>query len=301
MIRIFILLCLSIISFVETQAQSVGINPTGAPPASSAMLDVVATDKGMLIPRVELVNATTPIASPVEGLIVYNEGGSIGANGFYYFDGTNWVKIGSGEGTVTEVTANSPLSVTNGTTTPDISLGTVGIANGGTGQTTANDALNALLPDQTGNNGKYLTTNGTNASWAAAGGGSSTFYSITIGSIYNMAASGSYFGTGTSAPQTDIARGRVWLIAPFDGRIVKIYASSESIVPGSTSISFRKNGSETDLETQTVDMASAATIYTFTFTGANFSQGERVHLWVDPTNALTSVDFSITIVWEFTP
>jgi hypothetical protein len=39
------------------------------------------------------------------------------------------------------------------------------LANGGTGQITATAALNALLPSQAGNSGKYLTTNATNASW----------------------------------------------------------------------------------------------------------------------------------------
>lgn len=41
----------------------------------------------------------------------------------------------------------------------------VPIASGGTGQTTASTAINALLPSQTGNNGKVLTTNGSSASW----------------------------------------------------------------------------------------------------------------------------------------
>lgn len=41
----------------------------------------------------------------------------------------------------------------------------VSIANGGTGQTTAQAAIDALLPTQTGNSGKFLTTNATNASW----------------------------------------------------------------------------------------------------------------------------------------
>lgn len=49
--------------------------------------------------------------------------------------------------------------------------GTVAIVNGGTGQTTANAAFNALAPNQTGNNGKYLTTDGTNTSWATAAAG----------------------------------------------------------------------------------------------------------------------------------
>ena len=39
------------------------------------------------------------------------------------------------------------------------------VANGGTGQTTANNALNALLPSQTGNSGEFLTTDGTDSSW----------------------------------------------------------------------------------------------------------------------------------------
>lgn len=40
-------------------------------------------------------------------------------------------------------------------------------ANGGTGATTSNSALNGLLSSQTGNTGSFLTTNGTNASWSA--------------------------------------------------------------------------------------------------------------------------------------
>lgn len=45
--------------------------------------------------------------------------------------------------------------------------GTLPVANGGTGQTTASAAINALLPSQTGNAGKTLTTDGSNTSWAA--------------------------------------------------------------------------------------------------------------------------------------
>jgi hypothetical protein len=46
------------------------------------------------------------------------------------------------------------------------------ISQGGTGQTTAPTAINALLPVQTGQSGKVLTTNGTNVSWSATAGGS---------------------------------------------------------------------------------------------------------------------------------
>jgi hypothetical protein len=45
------------------------------------------------------------------------------------------------------------------------SSATLAIAEGGTGQTTAGNALNALLPLQTSNDNKYLQTNGTTTQW----------------------------------------------------------------------------------------------------------------------------------------
>ena len=49
--------------------------------------------------------------------------------------------------------------------------GTIPINKGGTGQTTANAALNALLPSQATHSGKFLTTDGTKTSWATISGG----------------------------------------------------------------------------------------------------------------------------------
>jgi hypothetical protein len=90
------IICLSFFISINSYAQGVGINPSGAAPDNSAMLDVSSANKGFLLPRVALVSATDPIASPVEGLLVYNDGGSIGPNGFYYFDGTGWKPLASG-------------------------------------------------------------------------------------------------------------------------------------------------------------------------------------------------------------
>lgn len=50
--------------------------------------------------------------------------------------------------------------------------GPLPISMGGTGQTTATGARTALLPVQTGETGKVLTTNGTDVYWANAAGGS---------------------------------------------------------------------------------------------------------------------------------
>jgi len=48
--------------------------------------------------------------------------------------------------------------------------GTLPIANGGTGATSANAALNALLPNQAAATGQYLTSDGTNTSWGSPSG-----------------------------------------------------------------------------------------------------------------------------------
>lgn len=53
----------------------------------------------------------------------------------------------------------SAVDIVNDTT------GTLSIAKGGTGQTTSSAAFDALAPSQTANSGKFLTTNGTTASW----------------------------------------------------------------------------------------------------------------------------------------
>jgi hypothetical protein len=91
--------------------------------------------------------------------------------------------------------------------------GTLGITNGGTGQTTANAAFNALAPSQTSNSGKYLTTDGSNTSWATIAAGT-TFSAGTTGFTPNTATSGTVTlagtlnvangGTGSTTAQTAI-------------------------------------------------------------------------------------------------
>lgn len=83
---------------------------------------------------------------------------------------------------------------------------TIAIANGGTGQTTAANAINALLPSQTGQSGNFLTTNGTVASWAAGGGGGSgTVTSIIAGSGLS---GGTITTTGTIS--LNVANANTW-------------------------------------------------------------------------------------------
>jgi hypothetical protein len=78
-------------------------------------------------------------------------------------------------GTTGLTTSGGPVT-TSGTVTL---AGTLAIANGGTGQTTAANAINGLVPTQTGNNGKFLKTDGSVVSWDAAGTGSVTSVGIS--------------------------------------------------------------------------------------------------------------------------
>lgn len=68
-----VLACLTIFSVKLGQAQNegIGINETGALPHISAMLDVVSTNKGVLIPRMNTAGRSSIIA-PVESLQLFN-------------------------------------------------------------------------------------------------------------------------------------------------------------------------------------------------------------------------------------
>jgi len=68
------------------QNNNVGIGTNS--PDASAILELQATDKGILIPRTD----TNLIVSPATGLLIYENAD----NTFYYFDGTFWVPFGSG-------------------------------------------------------------------------------------------------------------------------------------------------------------------------------------------------------------
>jgi hypothetical protein len=106
-------------------------------------------------------------------------------------------------------TGFAPVSATTGAVTLS---GTLNIANGGTGQTSAVAALNALLPAQAGNAGEVLTTDGTNVSWqpAAGGGGGGTVTSITLaGNDGVLISGGSPTGTISSSGTLTIDLGNI--------------------------------------------------------------------------------------------
>lgn len=134
-----------------------------------------------------------------------------------------------GTGLTTFAGANNALYSTSSSA---LAAGTLPIAAGGTGATTANTAFNALAPSQATNAGKYLTTDGTNTSWAAAGATLSNDTS-TATNLYPLFAA-STTGTAT-ALYTSNAQ---YLFKPNTGELsVKAPRASNGIVVNSATVS----------------------------------------------------------------
>jgi hypothetical protein len=89
------IICFTLMS-VRVFSQAIGIGASVFTPDASAMLEVQATNKGILIPRVALTQTTSssPITSPATSLMVYNTATVNDVTpGYYYWDGTKWVRL----------------------------------------------------------------------------------------------------------------------------------------------------------------------------------------------------------------
>lgn len=133
--------------------------------------------------RILMVTGDTSPAAPTAGQILFYAK----TNGVFYSKNSDNVEtpLGGGGGTVASVNASggtTGLSFSGGpiTTTGTLTLGGVlGLANGGTGATSAEDAAAALLPDQTGQGGKFLSTDGSILSWETVSG-TGTVTSVSV-------------------------------------------------------------------------------------------------------------------------
>lgn len=141
--KIFTLLFICCNLSITLFAQNVGISPSASVPNASAMLDIVASDKGLLVPRFALSDITVaaPVVSPALSLIVYNTFTSALATasnnvvpGFYYWDGAKWVAFAGSGG------KDWALQGNGGTTPPSVGYGTA-VNNNFLGTTDAQDLV----------------------------------------------------------------------------------------------------------------------------------------------------------------
>lgn len=138
---------------------------TAAAADPTAILNVVATNKGVLLPRVALTSSTdaTTIPNPTTGLLVYNTGtsGTFSTVGYMYWNGTAWKMFASTSSEAATATLNcssasmSPAQQIAGNTA--IIAGTVlqipytgsngGSYNGATLVSTTNSGVTAVASD----------------------------------------------------------------------------------------------------------------------------------------------------------
>ncbi|MFH2141130.1 MAG: hypothetical protein ABIJ97_01810 [Bacteroidota bacterium] len=98
-ILFFTVIYLLLFTTTAVNSQNIAIaDDDGYIAESSAMLDVKSTDKGMLVPRLTTAQRIA-IAGPATGLLVFD----IDMGAFYFFDGTGWSGLLSGNETDPEV------------------------------------------------------------------------------------------------------------------------------------------------------------------------------------------------------
>jgi uncharacterized protein (TIGR02145 family) len=105
--------CLLLPSFNST-AQNIGINPTGATPDNSALLDLSSTDKGFLITRVD----TASIAAPAFGLMTLSPIDSC----LYMYSGASWMSLGGVGNNCGSLVSNVSLFPCDGTVIPIVDV-----------------------------------------------------------------------------------------------------------------------------------------------------------------------------------
>ncbi|MCB0774622.1 MAG: hypothetical protein KDB93_14750, partial [Flavobacteriales bacterium] len=192
-------------------AQNIGINATGATPAASAMLDIASTDRGVLIPRIALTarNAASPVSTPATSLVVYNTAtASSGTNqvtpGFYYWNGSEWLRMFTGKDAWTTTGNYGTVAGTNYIGTND-AIDFV-VKTGGTAA--ANERLRVLAGGQTVLNhatisaGDVFSVYGTGTTGAI---GSLGDYAINGYASTGIGVYGGSSSTGTTGTLTGVA------------------------------------------------------------------------------------------------
>jgi hypothetical protein len=144
------------------------------------------------------------------------------------------------------VAADIPTLNQNTTGTASNVTGTVAIGNGGTGQTTATAAFDALAPSQTSNSGKYLTTNGSTTSWATVS---------ATGTVTSVAATVPAFLSISGSPITTSGT----LAIGLSGTALPV-ANGGTGVTTSTGSGANVLGTSPTLTTPTIDSAQVATV-----------------------------------------
>jgi hypothetical protein len=173
MYKVFLIL-LSFVISIQVYGQT-GIGTTT--PNASAKLEIAATDKGLLIPRLTLTQRGS-ISSPANGLLIYQTDGVVG---FYVNTGTaaspSWTRIN-----IDWVRTGNDIAYTAG------NVSTTGTLTGGNSSASSLSGFGANINTQSGttytidatDNGKVIQTTGASAITITIPTGLPTGFNCTI-------------------------------------------------------------------------------------------------------------------------
>ena len=206
-------------------------------------------------------------------------------NAYLDFDGGLVIKLSNGNeinvGEIMPMELASQIKViTNGGGTSQYVLDTLA---------SLQTQINTLIPSQTGNSGKYLTTNGTTTSWGSIAGGGLSYQgtwnastnSPTLAS--SVGTNGYYYIVGT-AGSTNLNGITDWQIGDwllFNGSVWQKIDQSElvtSITSADASIVVTTTGSTVDLSVSQTSPASVLVEQVRNTTGATLTKGTAVYI-----------------------
>ena len=175
------------------------------------------------------------------------------------------------------------------------------IAQGGTGQTTASNAINALMPSQTSNSGKYLTTNGVSVSWGTVTPGSGTVTSVAMTSnLSGITIAGTPItssGTLTLNGTLNVANGGTGVATLSTGAVLVGNGTSaiSSIAPGSNGQVLTSNGSS--WSSSALPTASATVSGVVTTGSQNFAGAKTFDTGIVSPNGYNFTSTGNSIYW----
>jgi hypothetical protein len=154
--------------------------------------------------------------------------------------------------------ANKNFKVKNGITIPE----PLALTEGGTGQTSANNALNALLPSQTDQSGKYLKSDGTDASWSTVISSFTAMPSSSINTNTTLSSYNKYFVDTTAARTLTLPA------SPSLGDEIYIFDASNSALTNNITISPNSNKINGAVDSLIID-SNSALVY-LVYTGSSY-------------------------------
>jgi len=268
----FLLLTVSLTTINFSFAQGVAVNTTGNTADPSAMLDVNATNKGILIPR---VTSTSSITSPVVGLLIFQTTAPIG---FYYYDGAAWDylqnsananvtlkgNVFNGNNQLVLLDGSGRLPAIDGSLLTNLPAGGAAAAGTLTGSTLASNVVNASITrlSPLTSNGIVTTNGGTGALSVTGTTGSGSVVLATSPTLVtpNLGTPSSLVGTNISGTAANLTAGNVTTDANLTGDVTSV-GNATTIAASAVTSGKLADGSVTIAKINTTSGTASSTTF----------------------------------------